>query len=53
MAKDEDQSQRTVVCKSCGKAIVIATLTKQVAEFSVKCNHCGKRSFYLPDEIRK
>ena len=51
MAKDDDQNQRTVVCKHCRKAIVIAAMTKQVTEISVKCDHCGKRSFYLPDEI--
>ena len=52
MAKDEEQNQRTVACKHCRKSIVIAGLTKQVTEFSVKCDHCGKRSFYLPDDIR-
>jgi hypothetical protein len=51
MAKDDDQNQGTVVCKHCRKSVVIAGLTKQVAEFSVKCDHCGKRSFYSPDEI--
>jgi hypothetical protein len=51
VAKDDDQSQRTVMCKNCRKAIVIAGLTKQVTEFSVKCDHCGKRSICLPEEI--
>jgi hypothetical protein len=52
VAKDDDQNQRTVACKNCQKPIVIAALAKQViTEFSVKCDHCGRRSFYVPDEI--
>ena len=50
VAKDDDQNQRTVACKNCRKIIVIAGLTN-VTEFSVKCDHCGRRSVYLPKEI--
>jgi hypothetical protein len=45
------QPKGTVSCKNCGKTIVIDALPQQLTEFSAKCDHCGKRSFYTASDV--
>jgi ribosomal protein S27E len=40
-----------VACKHCRKPISIFTLERPPAEFSVKCEQCGQRSFYEPADM--
>lgn len=51
MSSNVKDVKGTVSCKSCGKMIVINAEPRTLTEFSVKCEHCGKRSFYTARDI--
>ena len=51
MSSSNKEPKGIVSCKNCGTAIVINAPPQTLSEFSVKCEHCGRRAFYTARDI--
>ena len=51
MSTNTKEPKGSVSCKNCGKTIVINAEPRNLTEFSVKCEHCGRRFFYTARDI--
>jgi len=51
MISNTKEPKGTVSCKNCGKTIAINAEPRGLTEFSVKCENCGRRSFYTARDI--
>jgi ribosomal protein S27E len=47
------KSNFVVTCKNCTKLNILFVERQPIADFSVKCEHCGRRFFASPSEVQK